>query len=68
MFDRQLADEILAKLEENFPRKLHLREVQAELPSHQMVAQSEWLTAVQALRLDGRFLDEGTLLMPPRST
>lgn len=64
MYNRQLARAILEKLDEEFPRKVHLNELQAELQIHQGLPHSEWLSAVQALRLDGalsgKFLPDGS--------
>ncbi len=64
MYNKRLAHGILEKLDEEFPRKLHLDELQAELPMHEGLPHDEWLSAVQALRLDGalngKFLPDGT--------
>ena len=64
MYNKRLAHGILEKLDEEFPRKLHLHELQAELPMHRGLPHDEWLSAVQALRLDGAlsgtFLPDGT--------
>jgi hypothetical protein len=64
LYDETLARKILAMLARVFPRKLHLYELKASLPEHQGLPAQEWLSAVQALRLDrkldGKFLEDGT--------
>lgn len=64
MYDETLARKILEKLDEAFPGKLHLHELQAALQEYKHVPLNKWLSAVQALRLenklDGKFLPDGT--------
>lgn len=64
MYNAKLVARILQKLDEAFPDRLHLHEVRAAIPEYQSLPDKEWLSAVQALRLegklDGKFLPEGT--------
>jgi hypothetical protein len=64
MRDETLARKILEILARAFPRKLHLQELQATLPEYKGLPAQEWLSAVQALRLEGelngKFLPHGT--------
>jgi len=68
MYNEGLLGDI-EKLDQAFPRKLHLPELQKELPAYQELPRSEWLLAVQALRLDGalngKFLRKVAQLQTP---
>ncbi len=63
MHNPQLAQAILKKLDEVFPRSLHLRELRSALPAFKGVPDDEWLSAIQALVLEhalfGKFSSEG---------
>lgn len=63
MYNARLAARILQKLDEAFPDRLHLHQVRAAIPECQSLPDKEWLSAVQALRLegklDGKFLPDG---------
>src|SRR5260370_22916744 len=54
MYDKKLARRILESLEEAFPRKLHLNELQAVLPEYKDLPSQEWLLALEALRMEGK--------------
>lgn len=64
MYNDTLGHRILEKLDEAFPRKLHLHELRAALPEYGSLPPHEWLLAVEALKvegkLDGKFLQDGT--------
>ncbi|HEY6341265.1 MAG TPA: toll/interleukin-1 receptor domain-containing protein [Bryobacteraceae bacterium] len=63
MYDQTLARKILQVLAQAFPDKLHLHQVKAALPEYRDLPAQQWLSAVQALRLegklDGKFLPDG---------
>src|ERR1022692_2978722 len=63
MYNDTLGHRILEKLDEAFPRKLHLHELRAALPEYGSLPPHEWLLAVEALKvegkLDGKFLQDG---------
>src|ERR1017187_8140351 len=64
MYNATRGHRILEKLDEAFPRKLHLHELRAALPEYGSLPPHEWLLAVEALKvegkLDGKFLQDGT--------
>jgi muconolactone delta-isomerase len=64
MYDKNLARSILETLEQAFPERLHLHDLKVALPDFEAAPTRDWLSAIQALRLDGKldgvFLPDGT--------
>jgi hypothetical protein len=54
LFNEQLAQGILEALAAVFPNKLELRDLRSVLPDHQSLPLSEWLQAIDVLRLKGK--------------
>jgi hypothetical protein len=54
MYNDTLGHRILEKLDEAFPRKLHLHELRAALPEYGSLPPHEWLLAVEALKSRGQ--------------
>jgi hypothetical protein len=63
VYNESLAQGILESLERSFPRTLHLHELKATLPQYETASAQEWLSAVEALsiegKLKGKFLRDG---------
>lgn len=66
MYNEMLARKILEHLEQVFPQKMHLHELQSALPEYRGESAQGWLFAIEALRLegkiDGKFLRDGFAL------
>ena len=67
MYNMKVAREILEKLDAAFPTKVHLHNLRAESASYAELPNSDWLDAIQALRLKGevhgKFLAEGASIV-----
>lgn len=53
MFNEELAQQILERLDHEFPTTMTVAQLRTELPSFSNQARDEWFDAVDALRMQG---------------